>query len=323
MSVFSPSHFSSSTWDRTTVSTKGILYNPFHMGKARHRDDLLRGAHEALVSEELFHLVQATLKRNSGRSTTLNPQPEREYLLKSLIRCAYCGMPMWAQIYKSWNQMYREHRSPREIGRCVNRSGSIRCNTPDEQIGQILGAIVLPEAWLDRVLAQIHLVDEVKRVGEERVLVQQRLKRLGQVYLDGLLLIDDYRRQKQLLEDKLTSLVVPGVDAARKAGKLLEDLPGLWEEANLGERWQILLTMLDAVYVDAKKEKAIIAIRPKPAFKALFEIATIRKGSGIVLITTTPPDCFRPEASISCSWWRRGRVELPQERGLDVLLVAA
>ena len=80
---------------------------------------------------------------------------------------------------------------------------------------------------------------------------------------------------------------------------------------------------MNAVYVDARKEKAVIAIRPKPAFKALFEIATTRKGSGIVLITTTPPDFFSPEASISCSWWRRGRVELPQERGLPVLLLAA
>ena len=134
------------------------------------------------------------------------------------------------------------------------------------------------------------------------------------IYLDGLLLVDEYRRQKQLLEDKLSALVVPGVDAARETGKLLEDLPGLWEQADMGERRQILLTMLDAVYVDARKEKAIIAIRPKPAFKALFEIATTRKGSGIVLITTTPPDFFSPEASISCSWWRRGRVELPVQK---------
>ena len=113
------------------------------------------------------------------------------------------------------------------------------------------------------------------------------------------------------------------MDAAREAGKLLEDLPGLWEQANMGERRQILLTMLDAVYVDARNEKAIIAIRPKPAFKALFEIATTRKGSGIVLITTTPPDFFSPEASISCSWWRRGRVELYQEHDLSILLLAA
>ena len=245
---------------------------------------------------------------------TLNPHPVREYLLKGLIRCAYCGMPMWAQTYKSGRRLYREHRGSRGIGRCINNSGSITCSIPDEQIGHIIGAIVLPEAWLDRVLAQIHLVDEVKRVGEERKQVQQRFKRLGQVYLDGLLQIDEYRRQKQLLEDKLTSLIVPGVDAAREAGKLLEDLPALWEQANMGEPRQILLTMLDAVYVDAREEKAVVAIRPKPAFRALFEMATTREGSGVALITTKPPDFFNPKASNSYSWWRRGRVELPVQK---------
>ena len=48
----------------------------------------------------------------------------------------------------------------------------------------------------------------------------------------------------------------------------MENLSALWEEANLGEQRQILLTMPGAVYVDARKEKAVIAIRPKPAFKA-------------------------------------------------------
>ena len=81
--------------------------------------------------------------------------------------------------------------------------------------------------------------------------------------------------------------------------------------------------MLDAVYVDAKEERAVVAIRPKPAFRPLFEIATTREGSGVALITTTPPDFFSLEASNSCSWWRRGRVELPQERELAVLLLAA
>ena len=72
----------------------------------------------------------------------------------------------------------------------------------------------------------------------------------GQVYLDGVMSEDEYRRQKRLLQDRLASLVVPGVDAAKEAGGLLEDLPELWEEADLGERRRLLLTMLDAVYVD-------------------------------------------------------------------------
>ena len=180
---------------------------------------------------------------------------------------------------------------------------------PDAQIGRIVGAIILPDAWMDRVLAKIHLTDEVGRIKGERVQVQGRLKRLGDVYLDDLKTRDDYLRERKILEAKLDSLVVPGVDAAKEAGKLLEDLPPLWEEANLAERRKLLLTMLDAVYVDTVEEKSIVAIRPKPAFRPLFEVATTREGSDVVLINE-PPQAFEPEAAGSCFWWRRGRVEL-------------
>jgi hypothetical protein len=125
-------------------------------------------------------------------------------------------------------------------------------------------------------------------------------------------------------------------DAALEAGKLLEHLPRLWEKADIEERRRILMTMLDAVYVDTVEEKRIIAIRPRPAFRPLLGMATMREGSGIVLVAERPPDedglpAEMPSApppdgqgadAIPCSWWRRGRVELYREHGLGVLLAA-
>ena len=88
------------------------------------------------------------------------------------------------------------------------------------------------------------------------------------------------------MEEKLLSLVLPGVTATEEAGKLLESLPTLWKEASLNERWRILLSMLDAVYVDTVEEKAIVAIRPKPAFMPIFEIANTKAGSDVILINS-------------------------------------
>ena len=301
----------------TRYSVSNILRNPFYAGKVRHQDDLLPGAHEPMVSDDLFGLVQANLKRNSGRSNTLKLRPDRDYLLKGVIKCAHCLMPMWAQTFKNGNRYYREQKGTRGSGFCVGRSGSMPCDIPDEQIGTIITAILLPDAWMDRVLAQVHLADEVNRVQQERDQVGQRLKRLGTAYVDGLYQDQDYRREKRLLEDKLASLVVPSVDVAMEAGKLLEAVPALWEEADLSERRRILMTMLDAVYVDTIEEKAIVAIRPKPAFMPLFEVATTREGSGVVLISEKdmpPGDDSNPEATSPCSWWRRGRVELPVQK---------
>jgi hypothetical protein len=87
-------------------------------------------------------------------------------------------------------------------------------------MGRIIAAISLPEAWQDRLLARLHLEEEVQRVERERKETEQRLRRLGQVYLDGLLEHEDYKRQKRQLEERLQLLVVPGVDAAQEAGKL-------------------------------------------------------------------------------------------------------
>ena len=119
--------------------------------------------------------------------------------------------------------------------------------------------------------------------------------------------------------------ILDRVGPAEQARRLLEDLPGLWEKADLSERRRILTTMLEAVYVECRKERRIVRIRPKPAFRPLFQIATTRADSGVVLAN---PDIQFGEASPltedatetgSCSWWRRGRVELYREHGLAVI----
>ena len=94
------------------------------------------------------------------------------------------------------------------------------------------------------------------------------------------------------------------------------------------------MTMLDAVYVDTVEEKRTVGIRPRPAFQPLLEMAIMREGSGIFVVVERPPDedglqavtrkqpppnepvePGGPEAEdLPCSWWRRGRVELPVQR---------
>ncbi len=183
----------------------------------------------------------------------------------------------------------------------------------DDQTGKIMGALILPDSWMDRLLARIQLADEVKRINRERKKVETRLKKLGQVYLDDDNMdLEDYKGRKKRLEDQLSSLQVPGLDAVQEAGKLLEDLPKLWERANLGERRRILMSMLEAVYVECKEEKSIVAIKPKPAFRPIFEIAETNASSGITLIKDddnekAPSVGDDATENTMCFWWRRGR----------------
>jgi hypothetical protein len=107
---------------------------------------------------------------------------------------------------------------------------------------------------------------------------------MAKAYIDGLFPDEEYNRQRKLLEMELESLIVPGANAAEEAGKLIMNLRELWIEANTEEKRKLLLTILDAVYVDAKKTKSIIAIKPKPPFIPIFQVAATKGGSDIRIV---------------------------------------
>ena len=81
--------------------------------------------------------------------------------------------------------------------------------------------------------------------------------------------------------------------AIRSAAVFSKHGRGNWSHmqvVDLTERRNLLMAMLDTVYVDIVEEKSVVAIRFKPAFRLIFEVATTRGGNGIVLINETPPD---------------------------------
>ena len=99
---------------------------------------------------------------------------------------------------------------------------------------------------------------------------------------DGLFDEIEYHRQKKSLEWELESLLIPEVDAAKEAGRLLADMPRLWAGATLQERHQLLTTILDAVYIDLKDRKSIVSVKAKPAFQALLRESASKLERGFV-----------------------------------------
>ena len=71
--------------------------------------------------------------------------------------------------------------------------------------------------------------------------------------------------------------------------------------------------------MDTVEEKAIVAMRPKPAFRPLFKVAATREGSDVVLINEPPLTSNEPEAADLCFWWRQGRGEALDTQILGLL----
>ncbi len=141
------------------------------------------------------------------------------------ITCARWGTPLWAQTYQGGRACYREKYGSRRHGDVLLAGAPSPATPPMSRRDASWSAIELDRDWLEQVHARISLQDEVARVLSDRTRVVDRLRRLGHGYVDGLDSEGDYRRHKQALEVELESLVVPEVDAATEAGRLLQSLP--------------------------------------------------------------------------------------------------
>ena len=116
----------------------------------------------------------------------------------------------------------------------------------------------------------------------------------------------------------LESLVVPQANAAEEAGKLIVRLPELWANVNLTERRKLLLAMLDAVYVETKSMHSIVAVRPKPPFRPIFQVAASKEGSGI-RITNEPPDLESGGSAVFLVEAGESRTPRPREATQNIL----
>ncbi|MBX9677303.1 MAG: recombinase family protein [Gemmataceae bacterium] len=76
---------------KTTLQS--LLRNVVYLGKVRHKAEVFRGEHAAIIPTALWRAVQARLKANRPVSDT-KLQVKEESPLKGLIRCAVCDCAM-------------------------------------------------------------------------------------------------------------------------------------------------------------------------------------------------------------------------------------
>jgi site-specific DNA recombinase len=251
-------------------SVRWILHNPLYAGLVKYHGQTHPGAHEAIISQEIFDRTQAQLRNAKGRSKTFSPS-YRLYLLKGLVRCIYCGYPLWCETSTRGNGFYREPRRAQEGYACPAAGRTISCRAIDSQMETIIKSLTLDPAWRQRIIEKIAGLSEKESILRQRRQAEEKLRRLGRSYIDGVIDDGEYNVQRRLLQDVLDSLVIPGEDAAVRAGEFLESLGMIWEKAILEEKHKLLAGMLDAVYVDLEASRTIVGLQPKPPFYPLFD----------------------------------------------------
>ena len=286
----------------THFAVRDLLTNPFYTGRIRFRHQIVLGRHERLIDITLYDTVQG-LRAVRTQRTSIG----RSYLLRGIAKCAHCGGPLWATSPHHGYSYYRQQGSIRD---CAVEEASVPCKMIDEQVEGIVTSLRLKPDWRESIIQRVVALSERERIQNERHQTEERLRRLGRAYVDGLIADRAYEAQQRHLKSHLASLAIPEVDIAVEAGALLDQIQELWREATIAEQNSLLVAMIDAVYLDMTSRK-VVGITPKGPFREAF-----RSLDGNLLV---PPE----EAAHVLLWWRRRGIEpLVQRKASPNLLQA-
>ena len=100
------------SFSRDTVHR--ILTNVKYLGKVPYKDELYEGKHEAIISEEVFNLVQEQLresKKNKHRTT----RREIPTKLNNILYCGFCGNKMTGGYGKRKKKLYYYYKCTSKI----------------------------------------------------------------------------------------------------------------------------------------------------------------------------------------------------------------
>jgi hypothetical protein len=222
-----------------------------------------------LIEQELFDKCQEVRARRANKRRALGAQ-KQIYILAGLARCDKCGLTMRCGATSSGQRFrYYRHMPATRGYECVVPSKSIRADLLEEQLSELIGDIHLPDAWRHRIEELAGNTDQREAVLREREQLQERLRRLKQMYRDLVLDDTEYRRTLEDLQSRMAGLVLPNNPHIVRAGEYLETLGPLWREATLAEQRDIARVLFKAVYLDVEAGY-IVAIEPVAIFRPLF-----------------------------------------------------
>jgi site-specific DNA recombinase len=265
-----------------TVITKDtiedVLQNRFYVGYTSYgrrvpgqKREWMPGAHEPLITEELFEKVQQVRARRASLYCPSISSAKTIYPLTSLLVCADCGCLWKGQNHRDTGPRYRD--PARQKGKeCKQHVKSVLAASLESQVKTILRGIELPENWQERLrqgLTRQASDTDVEAIEKHRHAIEGRLERLKSLYIMGDLKENDYVRPKAELMDQLGALPLANgmtLFDLKYAVSLLEQFESIVEVATPEERKQIYQSLFRQIYL---LDGEIKAIEPTPVLWAL------------------------------------------------------
>jgi site-specific DNA recombinase len=191
-----------------------LLQNPFYYGVFVLNGEMYEGAHEPLITKELFDKVQVMM----GLRSKPNSLHVKHYVYRGLLHCAECGCGVTMETQKGHNYLRCTKRVKKDCGQPYLREESLT-----EQIAAALESLSLPDDTADWAVGEIakdrqrenSVIEDARRKAEAEIAkIDKKLDRLTAAYLDaGAFSAAEFRKRK-----------AEAIDAKRKLQDAVTDL---------------------------------------------------------------------------------------------------
>ena len=257
----------------TREAARTILQNRFYVGELpigkRGSAGWLQGAHEPLISPDLFDAVR---RQRSRRATAPNPDRVNKgahvSAVSGLTHCAECGEPM--------------HREGNGRLSCWGRRQAQGCRAPtaalrivEDELGAYLRGLRFPDDARQRIFDAFRQAKpETTERERQRQAAEGQLRRLGDLFVLGDLPKAEYETRRQQLRAELSRLEETEAHARpeilEQLQRYLLDAGAAWDDAEPAQRNRLARALFEVILV---RDRHIAAVRPRPEFQPYFVLA--------------------------------------------------
>ncbi len=266
----------------TVPAMQTIFENDFYAGFVRHHAERRVGAHEALISEDLWLAAQSRVNRRGSRA-------RHRRALSGVASCVECGGPVWLTSHgKKGHTIYYYREASKERGRaCVNSGSMWRADEVEEGLDRVMVTMGADAAWLKRVERASRKAPVADSGERERLQAERR--RATNAYMAAALAEEEWRSRLAVIDGRLSRLapVMPG--GVVFAGERLASVSQLWGVMDVDDRREACRILFEAVSLDTRGHG--LWLRPWPEFEPYF---TARRDAVVSLLG---PPGFEPRTN--------------------------